>query len=678
MRLVRFEEELERRTVELHPRLTVLTGVDPAVRVQLVRAFRAISQGRDPHLRGVVEAHSVLLELTADTLSLFELGQADDDLDAVMTSGDLPATPPDRHSGASTAADASADVEATEALLADARDRAESLRERVAESERRHAGVAGTIDELSRSFDPEAVSALNAARQALAAAEAERAATPPTAAEPAADHLEWRHQLDVARVEVERLARIDVGAVAAANGILGRLLTQSERSSAVETVSARVAELARRRRELEQVMAHNRLHDLTDARDRARADFERAERDVRSPVLPDTTVDELESTHDQAWDLDGKVGGLGGGFQRRKLAELRVREERLLAQLGFDTWADYVMGVLNPSATAEREEVLAAARAEYERAEQALADAAIARPDVSRELASLTAEEAAAKRELARLLGVEPSVPVGAPVGVDDVVAQARRVLGALASAGADPGIELEPQQVFDLAQSWLAAMEGLPARLATAEARAAELAERLATLDETPAIPPKPNRGDAVERAREAMEKAEDHAHQQRELRAQLEEQRALLQQADLERSSLEGDLALARRTVDERREELDAAKARLQEAIESAERLSASRSRAVGEGEVQAIEWYVLARLAHQRGVSYAGSLPMLIDDPFAGWSPDDLPEVFERLSRMSDVVQLVYLTDDVAVVEWAQRLGEDVASVVDLGLVAHGSGW
>ena len=76
---------------------------------------------------------------------------------------------------------------------------------------------------------------------------------------------------------------------------------------------------------------------------------------------------------------------------------------------------------------------------------------------------------------------------------------------------------------------------------------------------------------------------------------------------------------------------------------------------------------EFYLLARLAAQRNLSYAGSVPLLIDDAFAVLPEDDRIHLLERLERMSSTVQVVYLTDDPAVLSWAQAAGITRAAVV-----------
>jgi len=77
---------------------------------------------------------------------------------------------------------------------------------------------------------------------------------------------------------------------------------------------------------------------------------------------------------------------------------------------------------------------------------------------------------------------------------------------------------------------------------------------------------------------------------------------------------------------------------------------------------------EFYLLARLAAQRNLSYAGSVPLLVDDALADVPEPDRVHLLERLERMSDAVQIVYLTDDPVVLAWAQEAGITRAAVIE----------
>ncbi len=63
----------------------------------------------------------------------------------------------------------------------------------------------------------------------------------------------------------------------------------------------------------------------------------------------------------------------------------------------------------------------------------------------------------------------------------------------------------------------------------------------------------------------------------------------------------------------------------------------------------------------------MSYAGSVPMVIDDAFLGLDADETRSLLGKLERMSESVQIIYLSDDPTVIEWARRSGSSRAAVV-----------
>lgn len=83
-------------------------------------------------------------------------------------------------------------------------------------------------------------------------------------------------------------------------------------------------------------------------------------------------------------------------------------------------------------------------------------------------------------------------------------------------------------------------------------------------------------------------------------------------------------------------------------------------------GERSIDDIEWYLLARLAAQRSVSYAGSVPLVLDDALVGLEPSASRSILDRLERMAATVQLVVVTEDLATAAWAEGLGDDRAVV------------
>jgi hypothetical protein len=81
----------------------------------------------------------------------------------------------------------------------------------------------------------------------------------------------------------------------------------------------------------------------------------------------------------------------------------------------------------------------------------------------------------------------------------------------------------------------------------------------------------------------------------------------------------------------------------------------------------DVDEVEWYLLARLAAQRAVSFAGSVPLVLDEALADLADHDVRRVLQRLERMAASVQLVLVSEDPAVALWADDVGVDRAAVV-----------
>ena len=83
---------------------------------------------------------------------------------------------------------------------------------------------------------------------------------------------------------------------------------------------------------------------------------------------------------------------------------------------------------------------------------------------------------------------------------------------------------------------------------------------------------------------------------------------------------------------------------------------------------------EWFLLTRLAGLRELSFAGSVPLVLDGAFAGLDRERAHRALDHVATMTDVVQVVYLGGDEAVVEWA-ALHADVASVISVAAAPVG---
>jgi hypothetical protein len=83
-----------------------------------------------------------------------------------------------------------------------------------------------------------------------------------------------------------------------------------------------------------------------------------------------------------------------------------------------------------------------------------------------------------------------------------------------------------------------------------------------------------------------------------------------------------------------------------------------------------VSPIEWYLLGRVASLRSVCAAGSVPLVLDDAFRNLPSDEIATLCDALARIGETVQVIYLGDEPAVAEWAERQGLDHAAVVRPG--------
>lgn len=79
-----------------------------------------------------------------------------------------------------------------------------------------------------------------------------------------------------------------------------------------------------------------------------------------------------------------------------------------------------------------------------------------------------------------------------------------------------------------------------------------------------------------------------------------------------------------------------------------------------------VEDIDWELMGRLAALRSVGLAGSVPLVLDDPFAVLDDDELTTVLDRVARLADAVQVILVTDREAAVAWAAQIGSERALV------------
>lgn len=722
MRLVRVIDPTTGVGVELHPRLTVLSGLPAQMRAALAATASAIPRGVDAPLQGSVEVHGILMDLDRANLALLELTH---DVDVVLRAADLPgAEPPvsenltDTERGGTEGAEMDPAVAHAKDQMAAAAavndDRGRFLGGLRSDHEHLAASRAALVSELERTrsdIDSFALAGLKVARDELATLELELRTPQVIDRRAERRHIELRldeliTSADTVRREIRRLEAIDVAAVRRCRDVLGE-----EQAPVVEPLREAI-DLANSLRSVDQQLAalHARLAgarqqiaELTDRRDAAHAELLASERALRAPELDPAVVEELERVHDEIFDLDGRESKVGASRARRRLAELKAEEEVLLHRLGFDTWASYVMGVSSADAEAERIHRHEVAKATYEFAEDELARAAAQPSDEVAELATLSVRRDEFVRSAIRIVGPGDAervadsaadssadlvarleahrVRVAAP---DQTPARVAELRAALEAADVElPNRDLAADEIAILADGWLETMTEVAGRLERLREQHRSMEHEIDTLAaELESVP-----------EQETIEKPIDDDHPDliaarlkiAEGEQRLERHRAAVGAvADLQRriddaTARSGQLATniteAEKAVETATRELAAARAAVEAAIaaadERAREVTASLAHQAAQQRstvgVESVEWYVLARLAAQRSLSFVGSVPLVIDDAFVDWPTAELADVLTRLERMSEVIQVVFVTEDVEIAEWARRLGSDRAQVI-----------
>ena len=751
MRLVRYIDGEDGRSVDLHPLMTVISGFDDAERDRLLSAISALPLGNDPKASGQIEVHGICLDLNQESLELLEL---DHDLDVVLRAGDLPGSEPDEPEPSSSAAppgpptwtaadpspsaepdapdpvaEALVAVEAAEVHLESVRTPVEALRDELGRLAQERLELHRATETARRSLDGYAEAGLRVAQEDLAAllatdlASAELAAAQLNAPDVAAARSEVESQLEslieeASRIkrELKRLRRIHTAAVRDAHQALELAARAGEEpvpaaielAGRLEASSQRMATVSTRR-----AGGRQQLHSLTERRDQAYDALVRATRNLRAPELDVQLVDQLETVHDEIFELDGRAGRLGVGKARRRLADLRAKESALLEQLGFNTWSSYVMGVSTNEADAERHRRYEIAKATYELSEEELARAAEVPLLDDPELVEIEREHAQLLDEARALVGGDPGPdPIAylralrqssdaSQLSLPDAAAALQL---ALVEAGATlPARSLAPNELFDIASSWLTEMGGTDEQIASLtidrdriEAEISSAADELRALNEIPdPVPPPSVEPEQLNHARATVADCERRVRRHLAAEAELVELAGRVSSIEDREAGLrhalddrEAELASAIEALDGARVAVEAARLRpvppplppippappsppASSTHHGASAHSASRRRSVldaGSAIADAVEWYVLARLAQQRAVSFVGSVPLIIDNAFDRWSVDEMAEVYGRLARMSEVIQMIYLTDDPEVVAWARDLGADRAAVID----------
>lgn len=743
MRLLRLHDEAPGGArLELHPRMSVVRGLDGPTRERILAALAALPGGRGVEglsgVSGTIESTGVLLDLEPSTLALLDLIS---DLDVVVRADDFDhlgsgplgagaavATPPPR--SLDQARQAQREIGATHGALRRSLDALEEAHRRVlarrsvlasaladlgvemslraAPAERamvehdhdRTAPRAGTVVLDSPGPTPEAVAAL-----ASAAARVDRLRTrrDETVAALAPfddiDTTEVEAALTEVRSRGEAGRRLDPQAQAVADALVAAEQALDAYDAALEA-SGRGP-----------VAAYRRL-------DEAQRWFLAADAAVKPPVIDPEDARELEAAHDevQAAELRLTAARMPGKNIKKRLDDAVEVEQQVLARMGFATYTAFVMSTTVPLVSPELKAQHEQAHAAYLEAEAAFMEAGAALERDPERLALAGAVEEA--RERARAIVGTLAPPELEPAlrerTVEDeehaarVAAAAVALRRALEDAGVDFGdLDLQHDEIVEVAVVWLAdmvdasdrrqeleqALRALEDQIASAELELAEIETSAPSLSDVTTglaghVDDRGADGGADRNA--SLEVPDDRPDQIGELPDQIDQASDEVDDIDdIARADLELALAEVDAEAEELEEQIDAqgalvaaAAAGLAGATAQVEALEAAPVEptasdhspdpfadgplAEASGLAQ-VEWYLLSRLAAQRSVSYAGSVPLVLDEPFGRMADDDVRYLLERLARMTDAVQVVFIGDDRRVVEWGAAADERIVSVV-----------
>lgn len=714
-------------TLEFHPNLTIVSGLSAASRAAVIRAITSLPSASDPGLGGLVEAHGILFDLTTETLGVLGMGSP---LDVLVSADDLPGgnggpvldnvTPLFGDNGGSEAeADADAadeDDRAAQAAIEAAQSKLEAAQESLQDIEEAHRVTLEALDraKLERAAAMEAAQrvqgALDKARRERDIARAQRDGKVDETLSASNREQQLTTDLEAARRAQAELAE----AIAELEErdprpiqVLVDALHQPQSSRLVPSQAA--AQLADEFAELQGQLdeVERRLQDdglsmdqLSQRLEDARFEVAQSERGVAKPEATDDDIRELEAVHEEVLEAERRASGrIGRNAALKKLEESKVKEQSILDRIGFPTWASYVMGssLLNIDPVAEQR--LEQARAELIAAEQAWA--LLTRqleedPDYSSLLDRLEAVFLAAFD----ILGGETEgdleerlrnhlVP-DEEVSRDDII---EALVYQLSLREVDVAEGANDDTVLGVAEQWLAATGDHWEKYRTLQEQLEEVGNQVTTDERELEMLGADDDSDSQESRQRRYEEAESRVAEILEdleavnnivvdLDGQVEAREMMLLPTELSltaaRAALEAadqkvaELFAARRAANPqapatRPAALPPSYDRKPEIYDDLPYAADEEGDGTEPADEEAVEFYFLARLAALRNVSHAGSVPLVIDDALGDRDDEEVTRILGKLERMSESVQVIYLTEDDAVIRWADAVGLQRAAAV-----------
>ncbi len=670
----------ESPALDLHPCFSVVQGLDERSRERVARTVAELCAGGTPPCPGVAEAHGVVLPIDEANLDLLDMRA---DVDPVVRRTDLPGavpTPLDAVPGADAPGDGEASVPADDPVDELLRTAPEGLHPELDEARRHHRDTRDALAVLRDAAD--------ATARELEAAAAERRRLGDAISSAAVDggeHAPGHQAEDVAQLEgdlaaldagIAELAQLDVGSVR----VLVEALEHPGPSEAQPlpealAVADEMLRLHQEVAELEARMeAEGRGPGSALARlDAARAEAAEAEASLARPPVSSDDEEALRQAHEAVLDAERRASGLRSRSGQRKLAQALSVQQEILDRVGFPTWSAYVMG-------ASLMGIDEGAKARVEAAELELAEAEAAWVEISAALEADPEHHAL----LDQLEEVEVRA-IGLLLEHGATVPDEREDLESALRALRDP---IRAPQPEDLTQALAQELLSLGLQV-DPDDRERAMVTAQALLEECERVP---QRLEELANERRRLEARLVEARDRAEARVWEELEAAVDRPASDRLAELEAALAAARAAEQDLSEALDARQA-LVDAATLAERAAARRARAAGQAVVErdvavgepdtggelwseidaeAIEFYLLARLAALRQVSYAGSVPLVLVDAFRGVDEGSVRRVLDALVPMSETVQIVLISDDELVARWAEEQGPQRAGIVSVASV------
>lgn len=652
---LRADEGIE--PLRLHPRLTLVRGLDPAARVAFVGFLHSVATGDTFGWEGTVDVHGVhmsladALDVAGHTSDAAQIIEASTLVDAVQTEGVSDTEEAAAHAESLAACD---QLEAEAAELADELSSAGLLR----------GEMTTRLSSAIARLDPDAGRALDRADGELG--RAARLADRPDPWTGMSDPQSRVTHLEAFIATLDRhlaeLASGDRAALAAAVGTARASISAGpvpcpESSALAEawlSLHQRLGGLESR------IEANGGGTEAVAARlDAARAAARAAEDAAVPRSVDETESSRLEALHDRVLDMESKAGrSIRRGAARKDFEEAQRDLNEALDEIGYPTWAAFRMGNGLASVSQAKLDEYERARKELENAEIEWAEL-MARLERETDLQSVLNAIDTALDHAITLLGFDPYAdsPDDDPnslaealrdrtidsgslhVDRDDAFSHLRSVLDQAGCFG-HADVHSEPGLVA-LAETWLRTLESADAAavrmLRDRERAAAELKELI--------LLGAGSRVDRLDAERDAVHTAEAEVATHRE---------ALL---DVNRARLELHILLATELAVA--EEHDA-KLELLEGARVLERIARHRvdSLAGGPTGIGAVA------AAVPRGL--AGPIPLIVlmgDAPLSAL--DDVMQLPEDL-------QIVVLGDTGGMAEWASNLPDGVAHFVEGGAV------